>query len=457
MRQTQKISILLFSCLILGACTKGFQTEEAASSSLALNAPANTGDSLTPSPASPLPSPAPTPLPAPAPTPAPMPMSPAADANDMLTWVHSQLPATTYVAVHAESRKCIASATISRYYQDGLGRSASTSEISYYTTLLASGSNFKTIRRGIANSPEFLNSTASSDTVIRRAYNLLLLRNASTAEVNFYLQSLAQGLSRQQLINAISNSPEFKTSFDCYSGDTFWGNVTDVYQPFKSVVNRNFNHIYWRKDSMADWYGEIFSFDNNSIYLRSETFPVFEGLDKAWDERIDKFRLFAPNPSERLPGGQGRLISKRQIDTNWRHSATLNTYACYSFQEYTSGTCQLFQQGVNDSRIFIEKLNQFSTVFDGENPDAKWAATADFKSFDEVVVWHQEMDQGMARERFFFAKKNGQYYGIVRWDNSKYDPATGQFRVIDRTVGLRLLSDPAFSLKGMETRSALEK
>lgn len=379
--------------------------------------------------------------------------SAALDANDMLTWAHSQLPATSYVSVHAEKLKCNPNQAIQRYYQQGLGRTALSDEIQYH---LNNGASLKTVRQHISLSPEFQNVNIDHSTFTVRLYRLMFARTPSNSEIQYYLDRSAQGQTRLQMVQNFHNSNEHLSGPDCHSADFGWGDVADFHQPFKSMVDYSKKLIFWRKDDMANFYGEIFKFDDNFIYLRTETFPFFKGFDpeNSWDARIYKFRLFALNPSEARPGGTGRLISNRRVNTNWSHSQTLNTYACYDLESFKNSTCRLFQNGVQDSRIFIERYNNFSTNFDGVNPDPRWTVSSEFQNFDEVVVWNQEMNSGTARERFFFAKKNGKYYGIVRWDNAVINPDTGRLEVIERTIGLNIQSNPAFSFSGMETRAA---
>lgn len=441
---------LLLASFFLSACNPGFQTSDLDSSQALVQ---NVG-SPEPIQNPPVQNP---PLQPPSVQGPPVSNPQQPDATDMLTWMDSQLANTTYVAVHAEELKCNPTKALARYYSEGLGRAGSSHEINFHLNAISSGSNLKTIRQNFISSNEFLNAQISSNVHIQRAYQLLFGRVPSTDESNYYLNRLTQGMTIAQMVQAFLTSSEHQMSPDCHVIDSDWKSLTEVYQPFKTIVDRVKGFAYWRKDDPADFYGELFTFDQNSIYLRSETFPIFEGFDSVWDARIDKFRLFALDSAQAKPGGKGRLISNRKVDLTWQHSQTFNTYACYDFQSYQNQSCRLFQNGFQDSKVFIQKFTSFSTVFDGENPDAKWAAVDEFKNFDEVIVWNQEMANGQARERFFFGKKNGQYYGIIRWDNSVKDPSNNSFRVIHRTVGLKTLSNPNFSFKGMENRAALEK
>jgi hypothetical protein len=251
---------------------------------------------------------------------------------------------------------------------------------------------------------------------------------------------------------------------------TPWQPVVPNVQPFSSMVDRESNKVYWRKDffdsceakAPCDFYGEVFSFNEQFVHLRMESFPVFGGsIDdgKTWDIRIDKFRLISNSSQGRdyFPNGLGRIWAPAHISSGWKTSQIIDTLACLSFDAFTHGTCQMYQKSFVEDSVSVELWSNFSTVFDGEA--VGYAADPEYKSFDRAVVITQIMGHGKARERFFLAgkidKSTGafQSYGFVRWDDSVKD-STGHFITIARTVGLRRASDKQVTFAGMRTRGA---
>ena len=80
-------------------------------------------------------------------------------------------------------------------------------------------------------------------------------------------------------------------------------------QPFKTTVDPSRQAVYWHKDMMESFYGELWEYDDDTIRLRQETFPKFpapfENASLPLDVRPDKFRLyFSGGDLEQLPGGK---------------------------------------------------------------------------------------------------------------------------------------------------------
>jgi hypothetical protein len=247
-----------------------------------------------------------------------------------------------------------------------------------------------------------------------------------------------------------------------------WVSVVPNLQPFASAVDRVSLKIYWRKDffdacpasSPCDFYGEVFSFNDQVVHLRTESFPVFGApIDdgKTWDIRIDKFRLVSNsrNGRDNFPGGQGRIWAPVHISSSWKVSQIFDTLACLSLEAFAHGRCQMYQKTFKEDSVSLEILSDFSTVFDGEA--AGYAADPEFKHFDRAIVITQIMGNGTARERYFLAGKldrpagTFQSYGFVRWDDSVRDEA-GKFVTIARTVGLKRATDKQVTFGGMRTR-----
>jgi hypothetical protein len=266
--------------------------------------------------------------------------------------------------------------------------------------------------------------------------------------------------------------PQLLQRGDVVSEATLWQPVVPNLQPFSSMVDRESNKVYWRKDffdkcpakTACDFYGEVFSFNDQFVHLRMESFPVFGGsIDdgKTWDIRVDKFRLVSNSNQGRdyFPDGIGRIWAPAHVSSGWKFSQIFNTLACLSFDAFTHGTCQMYQKNFAEDSVSLEVWSNFSTVFDGEA--VGYAADPEYKSFDRAVVITQIMGHGKARERFFLAgkinKSTGKFesYGFVRWDDSVKD-TTGHFIPIARTVGLRRASDEQVTFGGMRTRGAID-
>lgn len=253
-------------------------------------------------------------------------------------------------------------------------------------------------------------------------------------------------------------------------GESTWTASTSVYQPFKTMVNREAKQIYWRKDSIDlshDYYGELFTYDADYIYLRSETFPVMPDREvDVWDERIDRFRVFDNSGNNVL----GRVIAPRTVEHDWDYSQTVDTYMCgvstadddyvplNGFMQVNEKSCPLYQRGVQDTSVTVSIVNGFDLLEDGPlpvgTPTSLPKGTSDggeIRFFEQVLIIEQVMFDS-ARERFIFGYAGGKYYGIIRWDSSVRN--SGEWTVTDRTVGLRIINVNAgsFGFHGMIRR-----
>lgn len=233
-----------------------------------------------------------------------------------------------------------------------------------------------------------------------------------------------------------------------------WEAVIPDTQCFRSKVVPEWRVVLWRKDHMtADYYGELFTYDDAVVRLHTETYPAPAPVDPpgaVWDARPDRFRLFV---AEDDAGGwrTGRVIAPLDASPAWRHAGRFDTFVCASWEAFERRAAPKWQAGFLDNAVFLERMAPFSTVFDGPPPEGYTADPA-FTAFDEAVVVHQCMQRDAGRERFFFARRGAAHYGIVRWDNAvKRD---GEWVVTDRTVGLRVGSQPpVFSFNGLLDRA----
>ncbi|MFT8243436.1 DUF4214 domain-containing protein [Roseomonas sp. BN140053] len=101
-------------------------------------------------------------------------------------------------------------AQVVRLYQAALDRAPEQEGLNFYIPTLQQGGTLSSIATGFLNSPEFLARYGGLDDTgyINRLYNNVLDRTASQSEVNYYLDQLGQGASRQQLLANFSESPE---------------------------------------------------------------------------------------------------------------------------------------------------------------------------------------------------------------------------------------------------------
>lgn len=224
-------------------------------------------------------------------------------------------------------------------------------------------------------------------------------------------------------------------------------------QCFRSRVVPEHQVVLWRKDNLnADYYGEIFTYDDQVVRLHMETYPPRTPVDPpepAWDARPDRFRLFV-DAGDNEDWRKGRILAPVDASLTWRHTGRIHAYMCDTWRMYHERSAPRWQQNFLDNAVFLERYGPFSTVFDGPSPEG-YAPDTVFTSFDEVIVINQCMENDAGRERFFFARKDAEFYGIVRWDNSlKRD---GAWVVIERTIGLRTgIQEAEFSFAGMLER-----
>jgi hypothetical protein len=176
-----------------------------------------------------------------------------------------------------------------------------------------------------------------------------------------------------------------------------------------------------------------------------------------------------------FPLSAGRVLASRRLDIPFNlQNATLNTFICHNWNELESGACQILQPDFLDKNVFITRMAPFSTLYDGL-PDAtpmvsvfdppgtlrqnNIAISQEVENFDEAIVINQVMGQDahgnpVGRERFYFARRGDRYYGIVRWDSSVFDTATGNWVVQYRTTALEISQASNFSFDGFITERA---
>eukprot|EP01052_Picozoa_sp_SAG31_P051058 SAG31_NODE_11946_length_983_cov_0.949095_1_plen_292_part_10 len=179
------------------------------------------------------------------------------------------------------------------------------------------------------------------------------------------------------------------------SSEGFWDSGSWKLQPFKTTVDAERQAVYWHKDMVEDFYGEVWEYDDETVRLRQETFPKFpppfEDSSLPWDVRPDKFRLyFSVVAASLLKGGKGRVLAPRNATTNWRATANTSTNLCNSWHEFEAGECAPYQRHFLDSAVYLATSHSLDTVFDGEASDAKWDAESCMRDLRDVVIINQE-------------------------------------------------------------------
>lgn len=237
-----------------------------------------------------------------------------------------------------------------------------------------------------------------------------------------------------------------------------WTTNVEVLQPFKSMVYKPWNVAFWRKDAPQNFYGELFTFDINTLRLHSETFPPKTPVDPEnqtpWMDVISRARLFVADSdgNNTLDFSKGRIMATMNGSASSEFIGYMDTFMTSSFEELNSPTPRKYQENVYD-HVYITREAPYSNVYDGEIEG--YEAEKEFKNFDEAWIINQCMNNNAARERFIFARKGNTYYGAVRWDNSFL--VNGKWEVSDRAVGLKRITQTAdFKFDGFFNRVANE-
>ncbi|MHB0997960.1 MAG: hypothetical protein ACYC27_01840 [Armatimonadota bacterium] len=273
-----------------------------------------------------------------------------------------------------------------------------------------------------------------------------------------------------------------------------WVSACPTIQPLKSMVYKPWKAAFFRKDDMQDFYGELFTYDLTTLRLHTETMPSRSPHEMethpVWDARPDRVRVFVqtsngyqnwftdktvvydwqPTCLVRLKTGSaqwkigveqsagenwsiGRAMAPVSGTTDWQFRGTVNTYMADNYNQLSDGTAPLIQISIND-HVTVTRIKNFNSVYDGEAEG--WKAEPEFKHFDEAFSINQHMNDNGARERFIFARKGENYYGVVRWDCSEY--RDGKWVVTNRATGLKqMTAENGFSFSGMYDRVRNDK
>jgi len=106
---------------------------------------------------------------------------------------------------------------ITLYYQSILGRAPEPSGLAYYQDRINQAKSqgwdvkpeFKAMAYNFLTSPEYLNKGTSNTEYVTTLYQTFLQRDPESTGLQFYLDILAGGTSRNSLLDNFVNSPEF--------------------------------------------------------------------------------------------------------------------------------------------------------------------------------------------------------------------------------------------------------
>lgn len=106
---------------------------------------------------------------------------------------------------------------VNRLYRLTLERVDDGSGINHWVEILRKKQQTpQTVAYGFVFSPEFINRNVSNETFVRIMYKALMDREGEDGGVNYYLDQMAKGLTREKVFSGFSNSPEFKSIISYY-------------------------------------------------------------------------------------------------------------------------------------------------------------------------------------------------------------------------------------------------
>ena len=99
---------------------------------------------------------------------------------------------------------------VRRMYNTTLGRGASAEELKYYVDQLQSGAiDGATIAQNFVGSPEFQGKNLSPEDYVAAMYEAFFGRSAGAAEIQYWKNEMASGMSRKYVLRGFVNSNEF--------------------------------------------------------------------------------------------------------------------------------------------------------------------------------------------------------------------------------------------------------
>jgi len=126
----------------------------------------------------------------------------------------SQFAMARFLPGYSENANVVTLITL--YYQTILGRAPESDGLAYYQDKIAKAQAlgdvkpaFRQMGYDFFNSPEYLNRKTSSADYITNLYKTFLQRNPDASGLQYYLDRLSKGESRNTFITDFTNSPEF--------------------------------------------------------------------------------------------------------------------------------------------------------------------------------------------------------------------------------------------------------
>ncbi len=138
-----------------------------------------------------------------------------------------------------------AQSQVYRLYQATLDREPDAAGLNFYGDQLDAGATLESITTGFINSPEFQAAYGALNDVdfVTLLYNNVLGRAPDTAGLDFWTGELANGVSRELVVNGFSESAEFQVGTDfaaaAYFQETFQAEyLGQIYRLFQATLDR---------------------------------------------------------------------------------------------------------------------------------------------------------------------------------------------------------------------------
>ncbi len=139
-----------------------------------------------------------------------------------------------------------------RMYSLVMGRSASDNELTYWGENLFNGRiTGADMIYGFVNSPEFVNRHTSNREYLQVLYRAIFNREAGDSELEYWLQVMDRGISRNFVLKGFVDSPEFGNlcaEYGIVQGTFALSEMRDLYPQVAGFVNRLYKLTLERDD-----------------------------------------------------------------------------------------------------------------------------------------------------------------------------------------------------------------
>jgi hypothetical protein len=121
--------------------------------------------------------------------------------------------AAVVVETAATDRATLVERLVERFYESALNRKSDVAGKAYWIDLLMNqDADFNTVVNGFLNSTEFMDRNLNTEDFVTTLYKVFFNRMPSAAEKNYWMNKLADGMTRNELINAFTNSAEWEAT-----------------------------------------------------------------------------------------------------------------------------------------------------------------------------------------------------------------------------------------------------